>query len=223
MPLSAAVFDMDGTLVDSERIIMGAWLAASEQAGRALTHEDYAQVIGLNEQESNVLLTDLLGGVHRFEAVRRTVRQRLSPSPSGATFPLKPGVRELLGVLQARGIPCAVASSSSRAEIEDRLTRTGILSCFQAAAGGDEVPRGKPDPAVYHLAAARLGIAPAQCLAFEDSSHGATAALAAGMQVILVPDLRRPEQPVEQAAMAVLDSLAHAVDRVGHWFAFRAA
>lgn len=218
MPLHAVIFDMDGTLVDSERVIMRAWLAATNDMGLPLKPEDYMRVVGLNVEESNEILAALFGDPGTLMAVRRAVRDRLAGSMA---YPLKPGAMELLTTLRELGIPCAVASSSSAQEIEERLTRVGVLHFFETIAGGDEVDRGKPDPAVYQLAAARLGVSPGHCLAFEDSPHGAASASAAGATVVFVPDLREATPDLARSVSLVLGSLADAVPRVSSWFGSR--
>lgn len=218
MPLHAVIFDMDGTLVDSERVIMHAWLAATRERGFPLMPKDYMQVVGLNVEESDEILATLLGDLETLGEVRRSVRERLAGS---VAYPLKPGAIELLTVLRKQGIPCAVASSSSAREIEERLTRVGILHFFETVAGGDEVDRGKPDPAVYQLAAARLGVSPVHCLAFEDSPHGAASASAAGATVVFVPDLREATPELAASVSLVLGSLADAVPRISGWFGSR--
>jgi beta-phosphoglucomutase-like phosphatase (HAD superfamily) len=120
--------------------------------------------------------------------------------------------------LEAAGVPCGVASSSRVAEIRHRLGAVGVLRFFRAVTGGDEVPRGKPDPAIYLLAASRLGAAPADCIAFEDSENGAKAAQAAGIRVVVVPDLRHPAPEVLARSHRVLGSLEEATAHVPHWF-----
>lgn len=222
MPLHAVIFDMDGTLVDSERVIMRAWLAATNDMGLPLRPEDYMRVVGLNVEESNEILAALFGDPGTLMAVRLAVRERLALAGSMA-YPLKPGAMELLTTLRELGIPCAVASSSSAQEIEERLSRVGVLHFFETIAGGDEVDRGKPDPAVYQLAAARLGVSPGHCLAFEDSPHGAASASAAGATVVLVPDLREATPDLAGSVSLVLGSLADAVPRVSSWFGLPAA
>jgi beta-phosphoglucomutase-like phosphatase (HAD superfamily) len=130
-------------------------------------------------------------------------------------FPLKPGAFRILQMLQERSVPCAVASSTRVSEVRRRLEKVGVLEFLQAVAGGDEVPDSKPDPAVYLLAAQRLGVPPQECLAFEDTDHGARAAHAAGMRVVLIPDLRSHEF---QSAYMQLESLEHAFVHVDRWF-----
>jgi HAD superfamily hydrolase (TIGR01509 family) len=206
-------------LIDSERIILNAWIESSREIGVPLDSAEYSQVIGLKDEESNQLLVSLLGSEATFLAVRSLAREKLRAQADDVVFPLKPGALSLLGALSQFGVPCAVASSSTSAEIDDRLTRTGVRHHFQATAGGDEVIRGKPDPAVYLLAASRLGTAPNHCVAFEDSEPGAAAAAAAGMHVVLVPDLTAPSAAFAASVHEVLRSLNDALPLVHTWFA----
>lgn len=215
---SCAIFDMDGTLVDSERVIMRAWVDAARELGIALEPEAYAEVIGLNQRQSVEVLVSLLGGDRAYAGVRARVADRLSTGGSDITFPAKSGAMALLDALGAMSIPCAVASSSTAAEIRHRLAGAGVLERFRAIAGGDEVPRGKPDPGVYELAVRRLGVAARTCVAFEDSEHGAAAALAAGLSVVLVPDLRALPLTLEQQSLCVIGTLAEAIEHLPVWF-----
>jgi HAD superfamily hydrolase (TIGR01509 family) len=215
MPFTAAIFDMDGLLLDSERVIMQAWLAAAREERMLLAEPDFLRVVGRGADESTAILSRLLGGAGGYQRVRDRARTLLAALP-GVVFPLKPGALQLLELLRARGVPCAVASSTCVDEVRRRLAKVGVLDYFQAVAGGDEVSRSKPDPAVYLLAAARLGVAAVRCLAFEDSDHGARAAHEAGLRVVVVPDLKRYEF---EAAYMTLPSLEEAVDHVDRWFA----
>ena len=218
MTYRAAIFDMDGLLIDSERTIMRAWIDAAAAIGVMLRAEAYTPIIGLAELESDAILTRVLGGPAAFSAIRSRAIELLSPGDEAAVFPLKAGAKELLGSLQAAGVLCGVASSSRAAEIQQRLQVVGVIHYFAAVAGGDEVPRGKPDPAVYELAASRLGVPASACLVFEDSENGALAALAAGAPVVLVPDLRAPSEAVMGRSLRVLGSLHDAIEQVPHWF-----
>lgn len=217
-PFTAAIFNMYGLLVDSERVTLRAWLDAAQARAIALAEADYLQVVGRASTDSNAMLTALLGGPKVFEQVQADVAARLWDAGPEPLFPLKPGAASLLHALRQAGVPCAVASSSRRDEIEHRLGRVGVLHHFHAWAGGNEVPRGKPDPALYRLAAARLGVDPTQCLAFEDSENGAHAAQAAGVAVVIVPDLTQPGANVVERSHGVLESLVRAHDHLPRWF-----
>jgi HAD superfamily hydrolase (TIGR01509 family) len=211
---TAAIFDMDGLLLDSERIIMQAWLSSAQEERLVLSEPDFLQVVGCGAEESRTRLSELLGGHGRFQLVRDRARAKLRTQP-GVVFPLKPGALRLLALLRQRGVPCAVASSTFVDEVRCRLEKVGVLDFFQAVAGGDEVSRSKPDPAVYLLAAERLGVPPLRCLAFEDSDLGARAAHQAGLRVVVVPDLKAH---VFDSAYMQLCSLEDAVAHLDRWF-----
>jgi beta-phosphoglucomutase-like phosphatase (HAD superfamily) len=211
---TAAIFDMDGLLLDSERVIMQAWLVSAREEGVALSEADFLTVVGAGASESRAKLTQLLGSRDAFETVRRRARQKLTTQP-GIVYPLKPGALQILAMLRQRAVPCAVASSTRVSEVRSRLAKVGVLEFFQAVAGGDEVSHSKPDPAVYLLAAHRLGVSADECLAFEDTDHGAQAAHAAGMRVVLIPDLRSHDF---DSAFMQLGSLEHAFEHVDRWF-----
>jgi HAD superfamily hydrolase (TIGR01509 family) len=215
---AAALFDMDGLLVDSERAMMDAWSRVAARRGIAFPEAAYIETVGRDREQSDAIMARVFGGIEAARAARREAAEVLNGMPPDQRFPLKAGARALLDSLQERRIPCAVASSSTRDEIEERLGLAGVLSCFAAMAAGNEVPAGKPDPAVYLLAAKRLGIPAACCLAFEDSQSGAQAVLASGAGLVIVPDLVRPTADAARRAVEVLRSLEEAVSRVDDWF-----
>jgi HAD superfamily hydrolase (TIGR01509 family) len=217
---AAAIFDMDGLLIDSERPIMAAWIEAARTLDIELSHSQYLQVVGLAMTESEHILASLLGGPDAYNHAVAHVRQRLQleRSDGAPLFPIKPGAAEFLSALRERGTRCAVASSSTSGQIQACLGSLSVLHHFSAFAGGDEVARAKPDPALYLLAAERLGVDPAECIAFEDSENGARAAQAAGVRVVIVPDLKQPSPEVAARAHGVIGSLAEAVAHVPHWF-----
>ena len=206
---SAAVFDMDGLLIDSERAIRDAWQSAAQERGITISTSQYTSVVGRASAEADAQLASFLGGEKALEEIRQVVISKLR------VFPAKPGATELLTGLRKREIPCAIASSSSTTEIKQRLEAVGLAEYFHSFAGGDEVPKGKPDPSVYLLAALRLGISPEKCLAFEDSQNGIKSAVSAGMQVVAVPDLIKPDT---SNCLIELDSLNHAVQHIEAWF-----
>ena len=126
--------------------------------------------------------------------------------------PAKPGAEALHARLRAGGVPCAVATSSAQAEAA--LSLGGRLAGFGAVVTGDQVANGKPAPDIYLEAARRLGVAPGDCLALEDSDTGARSALAAGMRVVVVPDLVQPSPAVRAQALLVAASLDEAAPLV---------
>ena len=215
---AAAIFDMDGLLLDSERPIRDAWLLAAQEAGVALSEAGYLTVVGANEADSRTALTDLLGGDAAYLRVQARADVLLRVHEQRIGYPAKTGAGEILALLGARGVACGVASSTRRAEVRRRLDAAGLGGYFRSISGGDEVARGKPNPDLFLLAADRLQVEPAACLVFEDTERGATGALAAGMSVVIVPDLKRPGPAIQAACIGVLHSLADALQHCEAWF-----
>jgi len=214
---NAAIFDMDGLLLDSERPIRDAWLRQSAAVGTPLSEADYLLTVGINRHDSLLVLADKLGSHAQAEAMYDEVDREVEAQFQGQGFALRPGALALLQSLQARGVPCAVASSTRHSEVLRRLGLAGLLNFFGPIHGGDQVARGKPHPDLFELAARSLGLAPEQTLVFEDSSYGAQGALAAGAGVVLVPDLKAPDPAIAPRCF-VLNSLEAAPRLAEQWF-----
>ncbi|QFY42706.1 HAD family phosphatase [Candidatus Methylospira mobilis] len=215
---SAAVFDMDGLLLDSERPIRDIWRLVASEFGLVLSDEIYLQWVGRRYADVAEQYGGIFGERRLFDEACGLVRTRVSDFYEAEGFAVKTGAVELLSLLNERGIPCCVASSTRHAEVRHRLERAGLRAYFDAIAGGDEASNGKPHPDLFLLAAERLGVNPRHCLVFEDSEHGAQGALAAGMSAVIVPDLKTPAPDTAALCLAVLESLAHVPAFCEAWF-----
>jgi HAD superfamily hydrolase (TIGR01509 family) len=206
--IQAAIFDMDGLLLDTEAYWDGARHDYVAERGGRWGPSDQAAVMGLNSGEWARYIQRRFGVADGEAAIIEAVIARLVALYRRQGAPLLPGAVAAVRGLAAR-VPLAVASSSPRRIIETALAAADLADQFQAVVSSDEVPRGKPDPAVYLEAARRLGVAPAACLAFEDSTNGLLAARAAGMTVVAVPNQTYPPSPASLAGVAlVLATLA---------------
>ena len=203
--IKAAIFDMDGLLIDSERIIMQACIAAAFEIGITYTQAQYTQLIGRAGPDSTSKMFEQLNGVENFNRVMQGLDARLSERHHH--FPLKQGALELLQYYKANNIICSVASSSPTHHITQRLSQVGVLDFFSHVTSGQEVTNGKPNPDIYLLAVKRLGLSVDECIAFEDSETGARAAIAAGLKVVVVPDLLQPSAFVRENCHQVVESL----------------
>jgi beta-phosphoglucomutase-like phosphatase (HAD superfamily) len=201
----AAIFDMDGLLIDSERIIMQACIVAAKQVGITYTQAEYVELIGRAGHDSTRIMLVQLGGMQNFNQVMHGLDIILAEH--NHTFPLKQGVLSLLKHYQSNNVICSVASSSPVNHITHRLSHVDVLDYFSYITSGQEVTLGKPNPDIYLLAIKKLGIKADECIAFEDSENGALAAIAAGLKVVVVPDLKQPSDYVREHCHQVITSL----------------
>ncbi len=205
-PVEAALFDMDGLLIDTEVIYIEAMQAAARALGREMSLEFCHSMVGVPGHECNLMIEAYYGegfSLTEFREHFSVHRRRLMEGG----IPVKPGVVELLDFLAGRDLPLAVATSAGRATAQHHLGHAGLLDRFAALATRDDVERAKPHPDVYLEAARRLGVAPERCLAFEDSNIGLEAAHAAGAMAFMVPDLLQPLPETRARCVDVLPDL----------------
>lgn len=210
--IAAVLLDMDGTLLDTEKVYFDSLAAALQSCGfsddiTALCHA----MIGLPGPECERLLIDRYGVDFPLHQVNAAFRAH-SEAIFQAGLPLKPGTVELLDALQAAACPMAIVTSSSRRSAESHLTRAGIRARFDTILTRDDVVHCKPSPDLYFLAARQLGVRPEACVAIEDSNHGVAAAHAAGILTIMVPDMVPPSEAARAKCAAVLPDLHMALE-----------
>ncbi len=206
-PLDAVIFDMDGLLLDSERLYRDAMRQVLAGQGRDLPEPLFLSLVGRPWPANRLTLAAHYGPGFDCEAHRSECFAAYEALAVGGT-PLRPGAGDLLAWLAAAGVPLAVATSTATARAEAKLAGAGLRGFFAHVVGADDVARHKPDPAPYLHAAALLGARPAHCLALEDSHAGVRSAAAAGMVTIMVPDLLPPTAEIAGLCAAIVDSLA---------------
>jgi len=207
-PIRAVVFDMDGLLIDTERLARETWRQAAADCGVDLDDTLFASLIGRTRRDSGAILRERWGETFSIDAFRARCTTRWEACVAESGIPLKPGAAELLDYLDAIRMPRAVATSTGIAGAERSLALAGVIDRLPVVVTGEQVERGKPAPDIYLLAASRLGVDPARCLALEDSIYGMLAAHAAGMAAVMVPDLVEPTDEIAGLAYRVVDSLA---------------
>lgn len=217
MATAAVIFDMDGLLVDTERLQFGASDMVLRDRGKGpISRDVMVALIGRRSDECWAYLRERYGLDESESDEELEVAQAAHYAPmlrEQAASIVNPGVRELIAALREQRCPMAIASSSPLWQIEIVVEQLGLREVIAARASGEEVARGKPAPDVYLLAAERLGIAPARCVAFEDSGPGTLAAKAAGMYAIAVPSEETRGHDFSRADL-VLPSLVGAAPRV---------
>lgn len=214
MNARAVIFDMDGLLIDSERMILECWRATAAEQSLAVDDTLWLSMVGLHDAGCAELLDGLLGA-ERAERLTLECKRRYDLLVEDG-LPLKAGVRELLQDLSDLGVPMAVATSTRGERARIKLARSGIDGYFRHVVTSSDVSHSKPAPDLYLLAAERLGIPPRECVALEDSEYGVRAASAAGLRVIQVPDLV-PATDLARSLAMVVESLPLARPHLEAW------
>ena len=204
---AAVVFDMDGTLLDTEPLYREAIYAACAELGYQMTDDLHVAQVGTPTDGARHIFETAFGSDFPFEHFRKRMHEIMGEIEVARGVSEKPGARDFLNLLKARGIPTAVVTSTARPAAPERLMRAGIAELFDVVITRSDVSNGKPHPEPFLTAAARLGVAASACLALEDSPTGVRAAKAAGMQVVMVPDMVAPDPATDAICLAVLDDL----------------
>ena len=205
--VQAVIFDMDGLMLDTEPIYYTAWKLAVADCGYQFDEEWYSKFVGRSNDDCDLMMLEIFGSDYPVAKCRELRDRHWRQQILDNSIPLKPGLVELLDFLEALDLPKAIATASLRSEAALSITASGIGPRFVHSTAGDEVPNNKPAPDIYIESARKLGVAPQNCLVFEDSNAGATAAVSAGAMTIMVPDLQPPHPDVAARAFQVVDSL----------------
>ncbi|MFN4170755.1 MAG: HAD family hydrolase [Pseudorhodobacter sp.] len=203
----AVIFDLDGTLLDTERCTGDAGIRAFAAFGIDLEPDFLHRLIGKDDVTGSAILHDHFPRLD-LPALRHRWDREIDIAYENG-IPLKPGARELLDRLDR---PKALATSSTRGQARRKLDLTGLAADFSHVVTFDDVASPKPAPDAFLLAARHLGCAPAACIAFEDSEPGAESAFRAGMTVVQVPDILPASG---QFAHLVADNLIDGARRIG--------
>ena len=207
MPYQAAVFDMDGLLLDTERVCMQAFEQACEQLSLPFVKSAYLKIIGRNAKGIEEAIMSHYAQYIEYLPLRKAWMDGYWPIVENQAIPVKSGVIELLDWFKSENIPVAVATSTHQKLAKTKLRLAKIDHYFEHISSGCEVTHGKPHPEIFLLAAERLKVPAEQCLAFEDSSNGVLSAMAAKMQVYQVPDLVVPDQEMLELGHSIQPSL----------------
>ncbi len=195
---AAVLFDLDGTLIDSEGMWLTAEIAVMADLGAGWTEADQAHCLGGPLERVAAYMLELSGSSLEPEAVGELLLDRMEEQLRSLPLAWRPGAPELLAQARALGVPTALVSASWArliAAVQDRMDAEIGTRAFDAVVAGDDVTEGKPHPEPYETAAALLGVAPGDCLALEDSPTGVRSALAAGCHVVAIPHIAVVDDP----------------------------
>lgn len=212
--LQAIVFDFDGVLVDSEPLHYQAFVMVGKSIGFEFTYDQYlAQYIGFDDRDAFRLMLAVSGEeptetrVAELCAMKQPAFDAIVKMGAQSGSIAIPGTLELIDECHAAGLPIAIASGATRADIELMLKLLGKRDRFEVIVTADDVEKSKPDPACYAMAAEQLGIAPERCLAIEDTKAGLMSALGAGLETLALATTG-PADALSDHAPHVLDDLS---------------
>ena len=204
--MNAIIFDMDGTLIDTERVSQLSWRRAAAELGADVPERIWDAFVGCSMRDAHDLMLAELKDRGLTDAMFAR-RRELFNEVCEQELTLKPGALETLHALRDAGYTLALATSTEEAHAIPTLEKFGLFDCFDERVYGDHVEHAKPAPDIYLLAAERLGRAPRDCCAVEDSPNGVRSAHGAGMPIFMVPDHTAPTQEIRSMCAGVLETL----------------
>lgn len=210
-PVRGVLFDVDGVILDTECLYSRFWMEACHFYGFPMTKAQSLQMRSLNKTAGQEKLRALFGPAADYTTIRQKRIELMDAFVEKEGVTAKPGIYTLLDALDARGIPCAITSSSPQQRLESYLTPLNLYHRFKKVISGYDVPRGKPEPDIYLRGAAELGLEPETCLALEDSPAGILSAYRAGCLPVLIPDQDTPGQDTLSLLYAKADTLTDVI------------
>lgn len=207
MQYQAVVFDMDGVIFDTERLVIEFWKEVAKKHNIPNVEHTCIQCLGTNRVRTREIFMENYGADFPFDPYRAEVTELFNTHYKGVPLPTKPGVRELLSYLQEQDIKVGLASSTAQHLVRDEIGTAGLLPYFQTLVCGDMVEHSKPAPDIFLKACEILNADPTKSIAIEDSFNGIRSAHCAGMTPIMVPDQVQPTDEIRALAFHVMPSL----------------
>lgn len=204
---SAVIFDMDGVIFDSERLVLVCWEKIADKYHLEGMYEVMVRCIGTTKVKTKEIVLDYYGADFPYDEYAVEASALFHETWEREGLPVKKGVRELLDYLKEQKITTALASSTRLEVVTQELKHAGLYEYFQVVVGGNQLKRSKPEPDIYLMACDKLGVLPEHAYAIEDSYNGIRSAYSAGMKPIMVPDLLSATQEMREKSVVVLDDL----------------
>ena len=203
----AVLFDMDGTLIDTEKYFRVCWPKALAAFGYKMSDEQSLAMRSLGRPFAPELLRKWFGEELDYASVRGKRMEIMEEVLAREGIEVKTGARELLSFLRERGITTAVVTATGMEQAGRRLKQVGLADYFDRIISAAQVEKGKPSPDVYLYACESLGVKPQECMAVEDSPNGVMSAYRAGCSVVMVPDQTEPDEGLMKRLYARVDTL----------------
>ena len=211
-PVRGVLFDMDGLVLDTEKLYTRFWMESARDLGYPMTFQQALGLRSLNRSAGQDKLTEYFGPGISYTAVRNHRIELMDAHIAKYGIEVKPGIFELMDYLRQNGIASAITSSSPMENIRRHLGAHNLLHRFDKLCSGYEVSNGKPAPDIYLHGAASLGLRPEECLALEDSPTGILSSFRAGCLPVMIPDQDQPDDKTSEILYAKADSLADIID-----------
>ena len=204
-----AIFDMDGTLFDTEKLYRQAWFNVAAEFGEEKNYGLPTAISGTNLGEESLRVIKKFYPNIDAEAYLARVLVEVRAAAE-KNLELMAGVEDILNFFRASNVKMSVASSAPVVAIEKNLTRSNLRGYFEVVVGGDKVRRGKPAPDIFLLAAEELKLSPSDCYVFEDSFNGIRSGASAGCAAIMIPDTVQPTEEIKKLCAAIFPNLIEA-------------
>ena len=201
------IFDMDGTLLDTERLSLAGMIEAAKIMGHEMPRDLFEQIMGRNAAYARRLIFEKYGADFDYDKAALLHAKYIDDYFEKHGVPVKPGVEALLDKLEALGIKKCVATSTDRERATHKLTLANLAHRFEVIVGGDEVKESKPNPEIFLKAASYCNTAPESCLVLEDTIAGTEGAYRAGMGVIIIPDIAPLTDEIKSKALAICQDM----------------
>lgn len=209
--IQGVIFDMDGTLLDTERILIQCWIKSAALYGFNMKMKHALNIRSLQYCFTEPYLKRIFGDSFDYMAVRQMRKKLFAEELEKNGIPVKRGVLPFLQFCHTQKLPTVVATATAKKNAVQCLEKAGILPYFTEIIGGDQINIGKPFPDIYSTAAHAIHCAPSCCMALEDAPNGVLSAFYAGCKVVMIPDLSQPDEMLQPFLFSVQPDFAHVI------------
>lgn len=210
--IKGAVFDMDGLMFDSERLVYELWQEVMDEQGYDYNLDTFKNTIGLRADKTEQYYKNLYGDDFDYKTLKQKTHIGFFERVNNEGVPIKKGLFEVLDFLKDNNIKIALATSTSKESAMQMIKLAGVYDYFDEFVCGNDVKNGKPHPEVFLTAAKKLSLNPKDCVAFEDSINGIKSAYAAEMITVMVPDYLQPTEEIKPMISSLCSDLSQTID-----------